>query len=60
MRGNSHVRFLGGRGRVTARAYPAWPRGAYWLATREPEGSLGVASGRDMKLQSSLLNMDSS
>ena len=23
MRGNSHVRFLGGRGRVTARAYPA-------------------------------------
>ena len=25
MRGNSHVRFLGGRGRVTARAYPAYP-----------------------------------
>ena len=23
MRGNSHVRFLGGRGRATARAYPA-------------------------------------
>ena len=27
MRGNSHVRFLGGLGRVTARAYPAWPQG---------------------------------
>ena len=25
MRGNSHVRFLGGRGRATARAYPAVP-----------------------------------
>jgi len=25
MRGNSHVRFLGGRGRATARAYPAAP-----------------------------------
>ncbi len=27
MKGNSHVRFLGGRGRATARAYPAWLRG---------------------------------
>ena len=45
MRGNSHVRFLGGRGRVTARAYPAWLWGAYRLATRWPEGSLRVALG---------------
>jgi hypothetical protein len=26
MKGNFHVRFLGGRGRATARAYPASPR----------------------------------
>ena len=29
MRGNSHVRFLGGRGRVTACAYPASPPGGF-------------------------------
>ena len=45
LRGNSHVRLLGGRGGVTARAYPAWLQGAYRLATRWPEGSLRVASG---------------
>jgi hypothetical protein len=32
MKGNFHVRFLGGRGRATARAYPALRRG-YGVAT---------------------------
>ena len=32
MKGNFQVRFLGGRGRATARAYPAWLRGSLGVA----------------------------
>jgi hypothetical protein len=43
----------------TSHAFPMRPP-TRSLALRELWGSLGVALGRDMKLQSSLLNMDSS
>ncbi len=45
MKGNFHVRFLGGCGRATARAYPAWPLGGFGVATGWPPSGFGVASG---------------
>jgi hypothetical protein len=40
MRGNSQVRFLGGRGRVTARAYPAHPEATLRLPSGYPQATL--------------------
>jgi hypothetical protein len=44
MKGNFHVRFLGGRGRATARAYPASPVSLPWLSPA-PTTGLAYATG---------------
>ena len=44
MGGNSQVRFLGGRGRVTARAYPAHPEATLRLPSGYPEATLRLPS----------------
>src|SRR5664279_2664126 len=41
MRGNSQVRFLGGRGRATVRAYPAHPEATLRLPRGYPEATRG-------------------
>ena len=68
MKGNFHVRFLEGGGLATARLHSVkaiWQEQSEkashvqpWLTGTAPRGGQGVC--RDMKLQYSLLNMDSS